>query len=168
MKRTQDAERADYIRQFQQSLATVSNAVVRLRPVGASPATYSADAGTAGMVRVRSRGGHLLLRIAERFQVATVPQRAGEWVATKVAYQYQVHTNTGDEILAFHWHPEPARPDRPHLHLSPGAGALRGELHRAHVPTGVLSLQEFLEFVIRDFGVRPQRTEWASILAQNP
>jgi hypothetical protein len=45
---------------------------------------------------------------------------------------YSVDTGDGEEIVAFHWHPE-AIPDNPvpfpHLHISPGAGnGLRREV----------------------------------------
>jgi hypothetical protein len=83
-----------------------------------------------------------------------------------VAYAYRVADEADVEILAFHWHPwEPGYED-PHVHLSYGAGALRDELQRAHLPTGQVSLQEFLLFAIRDFGVEPRRKDYARILAR--
>jgi hypothetical protein len=82
-----------------------------------------------------------------------------------VGYRYQVHTDDGQEILAFHWHSDEDSASEPHIHLSAGAGTLRPEFHRAHIPSGEVSRDAFLLFAIRDFGVTPQRADYERVLA---
>jgi hypothetical protein len=70
----------------------------------------------------------------------------------------------GQEIVAFHWHPWEQTYADPHVHLSYAAGALREELQRAHIPTGYISLNSFILFAIRDFGIETQRKDYRRIL----
>lgn len=107
------------------------------------------------------------MRLNERFGISNSVDDGRAWTAQRLAYQYQVHTNAGEEILAFHWHPERGSPDRAHLHISSGAGTLRPELQRAHVPTGPVSLEDFLAFLIRDFDVRERRHDWEEVLTSS-
>jgi hypothetical protein len=62
----------------------------------------------------------------------TVERGVIGWKVCTRSYMYSVDTGDGEEIVAFHWHPE-AIPDNPvpfpHLHISPGAGnGLRREV----------------------------------------
>lgn len=76
------------------------------------------------------------------------------------------------EVLAFHWTPEATggRPVTfPHLHI--GSALLGGQtiirphdLHKAHVPTGLVSLQTVVRFAITEFGVTPLRPDWDEVL----
>jgi hypothetical protein len=71
----------------------------------------------------------------------------------------------GPEIVAYHWHPGRRSPiDFPHLHLGAGSGVDREELHKAHLPTGRVELEDVLLMAIQEFGVRPRREDWEEIL----
>jgi hypothetical protein len=37
-------------------------------------------------------------------------------------------------------------------------------IQRAHLPTGRVSVEDFLRTAIRDFGVKPQRDDWETVL----
>jgi hypothetical protein len=84
-----------------------------------------------------------------------------------VGYGYSVIDTGGRELLAFHWHPDGQSPIvEPHLHIH---GAVAGiALDSAHVPTGLVSLQSFLRFLIRDFAVVPLRPDWPTLLEESP
>lgn len=165
-ERTFASERSAHLNRLQLAVSTVSDRVIRVRAEQGRPQTFAAGVGTGPAIRVQAvRGTHLRLRLNERFRVSSSGADARLWNATGVGYQYQLHTDTDEEILAFHWHPEQGWPDHPHLHFSSGAGALRPEFHRAHLPTGEIALEAFLAFVIRDFGVRPLRADYAAVLA---
>ena len=82
---------------------------------------------------------------------------------------------SGDEveILHFHWDrlPSPGNLYPPgHLHLGQGILAkptfLRaGDFHRAHVPTGRVSLESIIRFAITELEVEPLNGSWARVLA---
>jgi hypothetical protein len=83
-------------------------------------------------------------------------------------YWYQVRRADGPEVLAFHWHPAGpgANIPFPHLHLGRALGAIDID-PKAHVPTGRVSLEAVVAFLIRELGVRPLRPDWESVLAAN-
>lgn len=105
------------------------------------------------------------LRLDERLRLVQSSTGGREWSVARVGYRYQLHTDDVTEILAFHLHSPSPGVAGPHLHISAGAGSLRPEFHRAHIPTGAVRLQEFLLFAIRDFAVRPIRADYADVLA---
>jgi hypothetical protein len=88
----------------------------------------------------------------------------GESPAVRVTdYSYQVIRGDGREHLAYQWHPTgQSWMTEPHLHLG---GMLSGfDMSKAHLPTGQVSLQSFLRFLILDFEVEPLRSDWRFIL----
>ena len=80
------------------------------------------------------------------------------------AYHYSLADESEREIVAYHWHPGGAAPEFPHLHVLAGAGTLRADGRAAHFPTGEVPLAGFLLLAIRDFGVRPLRTDYEELL----
>ncbi|MCX6023620.1 MAG: hypothetical protein NTZ05_18175 [Chloroflexi bacterium] len=70
------------------------------------------------------------------------------------------------ELFAYHWHPEGhSRVTFPHLHVAQGRVDYAGLLAKAHFPTGTIALRDVLRLMTEDFGVRPRREDWASVLA---
>lgn len=159
------AERSEYVRQIQRLVSTISDAVVRLGTNPARPQHFELEFAAANGLRIRTVHGHLRLLLAEKVTMSNDASAARGWTARRTAYRYQLHTDDDQEVLAFHWHSDPDRADSPHLHISAGAGTLRPEFHRAHLPTGEVPLGDFLAFVIRDFAVRPLRDDYAAVLA---
>ena len=52
----------------------------------------------------------------------------------------------------------------PHLHLGAGAEVGRRDLASAHLPTGLITLEDLFRLAITDLGVRPLRRDWSEIL----
>ncbi|MBI3695198.1 MAG: hypothetical protein HY238_10225 [Acidobacteria bacterium] len=106
----------------------------------------------------------LLLRIRLQFRVAKTASR-GHWEAFTIAYSYSLHDGQDREILAYQWHPRGvSHVTFPHLHVGPGAQLGRQDLARAHLPTGLVALDDFLRLAITAFHVRPRRKDWNRIL----
>jgi hypothetical protein len=55
----------------------------------------------------------------------------------------------------------------PHLHLQYGAGLGRSEFERAHLPTGRVTVQDFVRLLIGDFAVPPGRDDWEAALQES-
>ena len=85
-------------------------------------------------------------------------------MVTVVGYRSELRLVDGPMLLAYHWHPVGVSPvTTPHLHLS---GAVAGvDLTKAHLPTGHVTLQDVVRFVITEWGVRPRRDDWPAVLA---
>jgi len=117
----------------------------------------------------------LTLRVGLEFRIkrveGEVSSGAGYAVAF-VSYSYQYSTANGQDILSFHWAPESLGPTAirfPHAHIGPaitaGQTVLRpGDLHRAHIPTGQISLPAVIRLAISEFGVTPLHDDWAARL----
>ena len=91
----------------------------------------------------------------------------GPWRVTTAGYKYTIEAEDGDEILGYHWHPRSLSPNKePHLHLGTGARIGRSELEttKAHLPTGRVSMEDFLQLLIEVFKAHPHKTGWKSVL----
>jgi hypothetical protein len=97
-----------------------------------------------------------------------IPERVphgGLWTAETVAYAYAIEDDAGTEILTYHWHPE-ARSQviRPHVHLESASGVTRPRLLGAHLPTGHVTLAQFIRCLIEELGSEPRRADWSTAL----
>lgn len=107
----------------------------------------------------------LALRVSQSYSVVIAEPPQGPYKVSTRAFLYALEDQAGHEILAYHWHPKQTQ-HFPHLHLGHGAKIGRRELQKAHLPTGRVSLEEFVRFMITDFHVAPARLDWDSVLAQ--
>ena len=106
----------------------------------------------------------LALAIAQNYLVVQAEGPRGPWKVQTTSYFYELRR--GDrELLVFHWHPAGASPQTsPHLHLGAGAEIGFEPLHRAHIPTGRIAVEDVLRLAIEAFGARPRRGDWDEIL----
>ncbi len=75
--------------------------------------------------------------------------------------------DTRGQLILYHWHPTGrSHVATPHLHLGPPLLAALGVKRSIHLPTGDVRLEDFVGTLIREFGVRPVRRDWARVLAR--
>jgi hypothetical protein len=87
-------------------------------------------------------------------------------------YIYAFSTASDQEILAFHWTPDAHDANTvtfPHLHIgraiTAGQSAIRPrDIHKAHIPTGVVTLTAIVWLAITEFGVTPLRRNKEDVL----
>lgn len=84
-----------------------------------------------------SVGRDLALRVSHYLAVS------GQLVKT-TGYHFGFLTQTGLEIVVYHWHPTTPSAIWPHLHLGSGAGVTRAELYKVHIPTGEVTWSEVI------------------------
>lgn len=111
------------------------------------------------------RGVHpLALRVLVEY--AAEEGEPVRWTVRTAGYRYEFQHADGPTLLAYHWHPVGISPiTTPHLHL---AGTLGGiDLSKAHLPTGLVTLQDVLRFAIADLGVLPLRNDWSAVLEES-
>jgi hypothetical protein len=141
-------------------LSTVSNVVLRTDATGPSILLTARDR------LVRRSGGHLGLFVLHAFSPVSdaARPRSERWQARTVGYQYRLEDGDGREIIAYHWHPQgQSHVSVPHLHLGAALGALRPEMLKAHLHTGVVSPVAVLTLAVEQFEVAPRRTDWAGV-----
>jgi len=112
-----------------------------------------------------SQPGYVSLRISQQYSIVEAAGDAGPYKVQTRAYMYSVESEDAQEIFGYHWHPAGGNPIRwPHMHLEQGAQFAHPDLHRAHFPTGRVSIEEFVRLVVDTFRLRTRRTDWRSTL----
>ena len=117
---------------------------------------------------VALHGVDLAVQISQQYRVIENPDPREPWQARTVAYHYTLRDAGESEILSYQWHPTvPGSVTFPHLHLEYGAGLGRPEFEKAHLPTGRVTIEDFVRLLIVDFGVPPLREDWERALAES-
>jgi len=105
------------------------------------------------------------LNIRQMYRVVKREDERGPWKVQTTGYFYALTGEDGATILEYHWHPAGSSPVVvPHLHLEKGAGNLRDDLHRAHIPTGRIAIEDAIRLAIEAFEVEPLRDDWDAVL----
>lgn len=92
----------------------------------------------------------------------------GPWKIRTRKYLYHVVTDDHTEVILFHWHPETSDRKYPHTHL--GSSQLLPTAvvgHGDHIPSGRISFEMVLDYLIREQGVVPRRSDWEDVLTLN-
>lgn len=116
----------------------------------------------------------LLMRVGQvaGFVEDPLRRRKTAYEVRCLRYIYDFSTDSGQEIIAFHWTPDAVDANAvtfPHLHIGRAISAGRSEIrprdiHKAHIPTGYVSLPGIVRLAITEFGVTPLRANWEEIL----
>lgn len=114
----------------------------------------------------RKNGETLKLDLVHRYTVAEVEGERGPWTVSTAEYIYEVSDQSDELIATFHWHPLTAQAGDgipwPHIHAYGSREALT--LHKLHLPTGRISVEAVVRFIIEDLDVVPRRDDWSAIL----
>ncbi len=152
----------NYVAPLQQALSCVSRAV--LRPSSYEPSSQPLVLSSEQLPE-RFSNGDLYFDVGQWFSIIE-DSKNGPWRITTEGYKYTIETKDGEEILGYHWHPKARSPFKePHLHLGAGARIGRSELEaaKAHLPTGRVSMEDFVKLLIEAFNAKP-RKGWRTIL----
>ena len=162
MRGRTSAEAVNSYRQGVQSLLScVTNSVVDVAG-GYHPAprphSLLLNNGQIAWLRGTARFG---FQLQQNYLIEAPEARGDLWAVRIVAYSYTLSDSEQREILSYHWHPlGNSRISRPHLHLEQGALVSRPDIRDSHLPTGPLSINDFLRFLIEELSVEPDRLDW--------
>jgi hypothetical protein len=106
----------------------------------------------------REVGSPLFLAASQDFTEVQDEERPGQWRVRTLRYSYALcrTPDLAEEVVLWHWHPPIST--EPHIHVG-------GTLHKLHIPSGRVSFEAVLRFLIQDMGVRRERPEWEELLA---
>jgi hypothetical protein len=152
---------------MQKTASCVTDSVLRVSPGGYEESvdphllTFPDDP-------VALRGeGNLSLSVRHYYQVGRHGVGRRRHKVSTVAYYYQLRTQSGDEVIAFHWHPKQrSSVTFPHLHIGRGSGVKVEGFYKTHLPTPRVLLEDFLQLLLDDFGIQPNRTDWRNVLQE--
>lgn len=111
----------------------------------------------------RLKNKRLYMTVKMQYRVTKAEGVKGPWKVSTAAYFYALHDAEQRELIAFHWHPETEGQKDPHLHFY-GASNVAAFLEKVHLPTGRISLEQFLRFLIVELKVKPLRNDWEPVL----
>jgi hypothetical protein len=85
----------------------------------------------------------------------------GTYAVQTTGYTYSIDVdNLGGEALSYQWHPNGLSwVQTPHVHVRDALGR--------HLPTGRVSLEAVVRFLIEEAEVRAQRADWPEVLNEN-
>jgi hypothetical protein len=117
----------------------------------------------------RRNGQTLKLELVHRYAVVEAERERGPWSVSTTEYIYEVADERDDPIATFHWHPVVAQEGDeirwPHVHAYGAREALT--LHKLHLPTGRVSIEAVVRFLIEDLDIIPRRPDWDRILERH-
>jgi hypothetical protein len=115
----------------------------------------------------RLAGTKLSLFFSQNYSIVQLSTAEQEWKVKTEGYIYRLDDESGAEIISYHWHPNSEYPRFPHLHLKKGSDVGREELKRCHIPTGRVSIESVVEFLIKEFHVIPRYSDWRDVIEEN-
>jgi hypothetical protein len=144
----------------------VVRALERFRPPGPPGSIVLAN----GRPAHAGRRSELTISIRQSFMIGSAfDATTDRFVLAVVGYYYSLRDLNEREIVSWHWHPEtPHTIPFPHLHLGPAAQVGRAEMHRAHLPIGIVTVADVVRSASADFGVEPLCDDWAAVLDSTP
>jgi hypothetical protein len=169
------AARTRYVRFLQLSLSCLTKAVWFFTP-GPPGRQDDVVALVASEAPVRLQRSHGPSRLSpsptQLFKIIPDERYEGEYKAQTLAYIYTVHIEAGSsedaEFVAWHWHP-PTTPGRtephPHVHAEHRLSGL--SMSRLHIPTGRVSFEQVVRFLVDDLEVVPPRHDWRDVIAES-
>jgi hypothetical protein len=114
----------------------------------------------------RRNGQALRLELRHRYAVSEAQGERGSWTVSTAEYIYEVADESDEVIAAWHWHPTSGQAGDeahwPHLHAYGTRDTLT--LHKLHLPTGRVSIEAIVRFLIEDLDVVPGREDWRAVL----
>ncbi len=125
------------------------------------------------MVLRRRKGlSHVYFEAAQAFRIVKDQRYPGEWKVQTLAYTYNVKVapkklreGESPDVIMWHWQPHRS-PEHasPHTH-PPTSHRLFGlSLPDLHVPTGRVSFEEIIRFLIGEVRVLPLDEDWPKVL----
>lgn len=124
-------------------------------------------------LKLQHRSTNYGLTASLRFKIVPAPPPAGPFRTTVVGYTFELRrgatpTNKGDRVIAYHHHPRPTtRVQSPHCHLglSPADVGMAAAIGSGrHLPTGRITLEEIVVYLIDEVKVVPARADWRDVV----
>lgn len=93
---------------------------------------------------------------------------ANKYTVSTKHYLYSVLDHDLNDLVGFHYHPELDQDPilHPHIHVyADGDKRYSGfNLHRRHIPSGRVALEDVIEWLIVELEVKPIRDDWQKVL----
>lgn len=156
----------DYTSEIQIIVSCVSDVVFYVAPNG--PDTHLLSCSVLGGFFPIGRRDGTRLFIDINQEIDNPTQANGFKVSTRY-YLYSVADSNIDDLVGFHYNPELTDDPilYPHIHAyanqDPRFQPLN--LHRRHIPSGRVALEDVIRWLIDELEIVPARSDWDKVLA---
>ncbi|MFN8633959.1 MAG: hypothetical protein U0893_08905 [Chloroflexota bacterium] len=104
--------------------------------------------------------------MTQSYLVVPMADEADLWRVDTVGWIYTLADSRDEIVAAFHWHPDGSgRVTRPHIHVHGQHDTV--DLHKLHFPTGSVTPDTLVRFLIEDLDVVPRRPDWERVLERH-
>jgi hypothetical protein len=173
-ERAESPEAAEerFLKFLQPALSCVSEARWVLPPPAESEPHRVLVTSERPMTLERQRGlSEISFTAVQEFKVVEDEVHEGEWKVQTLSYAYGVKVQSkklkegdSDDVLIWHWHPYISEHPKPHVHPPITHRLLGLELPKLHVPTGRVSFEDVVRFLIDELRVVPVRKDWSEVV----
>jgi hypothetical protein len=153
-----------YTQPIRETLRCVTDSVIAYGG-GTSPSTRVNTLTFVADPVAPLHGSTLGLHFSQRYNFYQDSTGTQSWRVRIRGYFYTVFDWTEKEpkeIFSYQWHPD-ASVTIPHVHFKKG----EERITRSHLPTGRVSIESIVEFLIRDMDVKPKRNDWEDVIVRN-
>jgi hypothetical protein len=106
-------------------------------------------------VATRTHLGALYFEASQKFEIYSDGQESR---VRTLGYMYTISDSQSlqTELISWHWHPRTS--SRPHLHIK--------ETAYGHMPSGRVTFEAVVRYMIEELAVRPARKDWPTVLSE--
>lgn len=142
-----------YSAPMQRALSCITESRIWITPGRGSERRFLDLAGGEPVRLKRVEMESLYLNAAQDF---VVEHDGTEFRVRTRGYIYAVWPSevSGGRFLSWHWHPP--KPSRPHVHIA--------DRSTGHIPSGRVTFESVVRYLIEELGVRPARSDWDDVL----
>lgn len=161
----------DYLEEIQKIVKCVANDVCYYYPNAKgrqSIAWSSPDPEVSEPLRLKRQDGSVLFIDIGQEVEDPIPTNSST-VTTKY-YLYSILDSESKDLIGFHYHPEldddPVL--YPHIHVYADADKRFSlfNLHKRHIPSGRVPLEDVIEWLIVELDVKPLQEDWQTVLKE--
>ena len=159
----------DYLSELQKIVSCVATEVCYVYPNnnGRQVLAWSGASmlESAPIILQRKNNSRLFVNIRQEIQQ---PNARNNYLVSTKGYIYSVLDAEKKDLIGFHYHPEldddPVM--HPHIHVYADADERFADfnLHKRHIPSGRVALEDVIEWLIIELEVKALRSDWRQIL----
>lgn len=163
-----------YLAGIRQALACVTAAHVRGQQFAGVDVSHTLIVNGGNPVKLESRSGPLFFRVRQSYAFREHKGSGAErWQLTTLEYTYtlfdasdgnQFNPDLNPRIMAWHFHADEMGRSPTHLHVYEAITDRDNAFYESHMPTGRVSLEDVLTYLVIDLAVPPLREDWRAQL----
>ena len=95
----------------------------------------------------------------QKYEIIPDDRTPGSFKVKTLSYEYNIERKKDkQEVVCSHWEGDAARNPIPHIHIGSITVAANAPLsNKTHIPSGRVSVEDVVSFLIKEMGVKPTK-----------